>query len=330
VNITSTKVYFSVPATAYSNLTLNSMAPDGNIYATKTGKFNVSITNTGQEYNSKIALYLKSASDSTVNQLISEETVNIAQGETRSLVFSGNITVAPGEYQLYAKYDPTQSGTMQKLGSNVNVTVKTVPTGTPSLSLVSKISFPDANKVPKMDATLTARIKNTVGYYSSQLIAFVFPATGGSSLTYIGYQDATLDTDEVKTFTFNGNINLSAGNYQIIVYCKNASNSWTAIAPTVDARLAFTLVDPTTNINTTSAEVEKVLYPNPVKDILHVMVKEQVKKMVICDVLGNQIKSFIPSQTEIVEISVSELVSGTYILKAVLENSIQTFKFIKE
>ena len=72
VNVASTNILFSVPDVR-PKLALNSLTINGNLYQNKTGKFNVSITNNGGEYNSSLLIYLKSAENNATEQYVSND-----------------------------------------------------------------------------------------------------------------------------------------------------------------------------------------------------------------------------------------------------------------
>jgi hypothetical protein len=56
VNITNSNIQFSNDNDAFPNLTRNSFSVTGNLYQNKTGRFNITLTNTGGEYNSGLIL----------------------------------------------------------------------------------------------------------------------------------------------------------------------------------------------------------------------------------------------------------------------------------
>ena len=325
-------VTINAPAASSAALNLNSLTVTGNLYQNKTGRFTVSVTNTGNEYNSKLGINLKSTTNSSVYQLITPETVNIAAGETRSLDFTGTITVAPGEYSVTAVYDPTNSLTsttaFSQLGTAFTQNVLTAPTATPLLTLSNLVSFPNSATVDKSNAVLSATIKNTSGFFDSKVIAFIFAASGGGSLDYIGYQPVIFDTNEEKTITFSGPIDLTPGQYKLAVYYLNATSTWTRITPTDYSMLNFTLVDNQTGINTLNASHFEI-YPNPARDILQLSTDVLIHHIVITDLLGKQLKIMTPTKTDLLSIPVGDLKSGTYLIKVETNNEIKTMKFFK-
>lgn len=333
VKIGTTFIKFDTPTTVSPSLQLNSLITTGNLYQNKTGRFNVDITNNGGEYNSKIHIYLESTTSDTTYQFVSSENVNFATGETRNLNFKGNISVAPGRYYLVVMYDPAnnqdKNAMTYQLGNYQFVDILTTPTGEANLTLTSAISFPNSSSVERNLATLTANIKNTTGYYDNKLIAFIFPKTGGSSLTYLGYQDAIFDANESKRITFSGSISLDLNQYMTVVYGRNLANSWVRIAPAEYSVLNFTLVDNALAVFNPEFGEDLILFPNPVEDILNVKSASQIHKLIVCDLLGKQMIILQPTSQNQISIPTNNLNSGTYIIRLETENGIKVAKFIK-
>jgi hypothetical protein len=332
VVVTTSAVTINAPAASSATLNLNSLTVTGNLYQNITGRFTVSVTNTGNEYNSKLGINLKSTSNSSVYQLVTSETVNIAAGETRSLDFTGTITVAPGQYYVTAVYDPannyTNTTTFSQLGTALTKDVLTTPTGTPLLTLRNLVSFPNSASVDKNNAVLSATIKNSSGFFDSKLIAFIFPTSGGNSLCSIGYQNAYIDSNEEKIVTFNGPIDLMPGQYGIAVYYLNSSSSWSIITPSAFSNLNFTLVDYYT-VRSQLSDSHLKLYPNPVRDNLQLSADATIQRLIITDLLGKLLKTIHPLLNHSITIPVSDLKSGAYLLKMETNNDSRTVKFIK-
>ncbi|MFZ4581673.1 MAG: C10 family peptidase [Paludibacter sp.] len=331
--VTATQVLLATPTNEVPKLILNSFTKNGNLYPNKTGRFSVSVTNNGAEYNSTLSIYLESFDNQTTNQLVSTEAINIAAGETRNVEFQGNITMTQGKYYLSVMYDPsnnpTKSTTIEQLGNYQLVDIITAPTETPVLLLNSAISFPNASKVERNQATLTANIKNTIGFYDKKIIAFIFETTGGGSLTYLGYQDAFIDANESRTFTFSGELNLPLKNYNIAVYYQNTSNSWTALTPSNYYKATFTLVDTPTVLENINVNKNLIIYPNPAVNQLTISTTDQILKLNITDVLGRQVYELKNEKSDNININVSNLRTGNYILKVLTTDGLQVTKFNK-
>jgi len=333
VVITSTNITFSTPSSVYPNLQLNSFSiTGGNLYQNKTGEFNVNITNKGGEYNSVLAIYLQSTANDTVYQFVSNQIINIATGETRQLVFTGNITMNPGTYLLATMYDPLNNSnnvtTVDAMGDFQTITILPKPTGIPNLTLNSPISFSNAGTVDKSFATLTATIQNTGGYFNNNLIAFIFPSSGGGSLGYLGYQNAIFNTNDTKSVTFSGSINLVPKNYLIAVYAMDSTSTWNQIVPKNYSALAFTLTDIGTGVNS-EVLIDGMVYPNPTADVLHVKSEFVIRRLSILDLLGKQVLVMQPTNQNNISIPVQNLNSGTYIIQFETDSGAKVSKFMK-
>lgn len=339
--VTSTDVQFAAPTATLPNLTMNSLSKTGNLYQNKTGKFNINITNTGGEYNSKLVVNLTSTSpasapsyvftakaSTTATQDVITNAANIAANETVNLNYSGKITVAPGDYTLSVLYDSDNDPSTANnvvLGTPVVVTVLAEPTASPVLSLTQTISFPNNMSVPKTNATLTAHINNSVGYFDNKLIAFIYPSGGGSSLTSLGYQAAIIDAGETITVTFSGNINLAAGDYKIDVNYMSGSD-WVSLTPDENNYISFTLADPVPT-NTEKINLEYLhAYPNPAIDRVSFNTENIINSVKILDLSGREIIVLNPMKKGEITIPIENLGKGVYILQA----DSKTIKFIKK
>jgi hypothetical protein len=331
VALTSANINISTPD-AYPKLTINSLTTTGNLYNNKAGRFSLIITNIGAEYNSNIVLKLISVNNSTINQTVCTDPINIPSGETKTFDLMGDITVAAGQYYLTAYYDSQNDRSNLLYTSFANpltVTVLAEPTETPALTLTSKISFPSSSSIGKSNAVLTAHIKNTGGYFDNNVIAFVFPLTPGLSLTYIGYQNILLDKNEERTITFSGNIDLDPSTYRIGVFYQNATKTgWVQFNPTSYSLIPFTLVNDATGIEyPTSGKL--TLYPNPATDKLFLQSEGLVKSIRIMDISGKQVLLMKPETSGEITIPVAGLSAGTYILQSETETGVKVSKFIK-
>ncbi len=326
-NITYTKATDYVP-----NLSLNTVSATGNVYQNKTGRFVVEITNTGQEYNSKIGVYLQSTTNSSVNQLITED-ANIATNETVTFNINKTVTLAPGDYHLVAMYDPNNvratASTLSQLGNAQIISIIATPTDQPVFSLTSQISFPDNGDVNKNYDILSANIINTGGYFENNMIAFVFSTAGGTSLTYIGYQTVYFDSNEQKTVTFGGSINLDPNQYQIITYYHDGSG-WVRLLPNENSRTLFTIQPDYTNINIIRDEIGHFeIYPNPARNEIFFHSADIVDEINIYHIDGKLIKTLTPKINGKIQVDVSSLNSGNYFVQIKTLNTVKFSQFIK-
>lgn len=85
-----------------------------------------------------------------------------------------------------------------------------------------------------------------------------------------------------------------------------------------------------TLLGVNDTETEKIsFYPNPVKDILNISTKKQIKDISILSISGQKLLSIAQPKNQ--QVNVSSLFPGTYLVNVKLENgNMQTFKMIKK
>ena len=336
VAVTSSNITFSVP-NVLPNLILNSLSTIGNLYQNSTGRFNLNLTNTGGEYNSNLVILLKSAVNDSISQVVCMDPVNISTAETKSLVFFGNITLPAGKYYLCVMYDPqndrSNTNTFNNIGAPLTVEILSTSIEMPALTLTSKISFPDPSQVNGNDASLTARIKNTGGYFEDYIVAFVYPVNSYIALSFFGFQKIILDKDEEKTITLSGNIGLESGSYlTTLAYSTTLGNSYSFMDPNDYSKIVFTITDnatKATNIEQTK-EAKPHLYPIPATDILYLKSDDVVKAINITDLSGKLVLKINPLRNGEIPIAINTLKAGAYILQSITETEEKVCKFIKK
>jgi len=334
VTVTASQVIFTAPANEFPQLKINSLTLESNLYQNEFGVIAISLTNSGSEYNSLFRLYLKSNTTNVVTVVSPDEPVEIASGETKTIEFEKLITVVPGKYTLLVDYDANNDEyfpTFTPFSTTLNVTVEATPLQAPILTLTSPVSFPDPGKVNKEEASLKATIKNTGGLFEEYVIAFVFPITGGMSLTYFGYQELILDSNDEQIVDFSEYIDLEPGQYLVeIYYWNSAANTWSSFSPSNNASTLFTLVEFTVNRDEVAIFSKFFVYPNPVSSNLYLNTPEVVKTIQILDLTGNPMATFYPNMKGTIDLNVGFLNKGAYILRYETEKDTYTKEFIKK
>ena len=220
------------PVLSLNSLTVNDNNP---VYQNRIARIEASITNSGSDYNQDVRLTLSGAQQSEDFLCLA----GIAEGETKELTFFIQPSLPAGPYDLSLYYDTNSFSTP--------VSILPEPPA-PSLSLAEAPSFPNAARVNRFAPNLKVSITNTGGFYDGSLLAFVFPASGGSSLTYFGEQNVFINQGEKKEVTFNSDIALNPGQYGVIP-CYISGSSAILLS---NSLLSFTLVEPDTD-NTLSS-----------------------------------------------------------------------------
>jgi len=70
-------------------------------------------------------------------------------------------------------------------------------------------------------------------------------------------------------------------------------------------------------------------YPNPIKDLLNISYDKEISSLSIYDLLGQEVLSIAINDNESA-VNISNLASGTYLVKVTSNNEVKTFKVIKE
>ena len=333
VVVTGTTATISKPSLApILNLT-QKVTLQGKAYNNRTANFNVTVTNTGNEFYSNMGIKIYSTTNSNVYQYIEYGVVNIPAGETKSFTFSGTITCAAGSYYAAAVCDSTNAFSANSFKvitpisyNPISITVLSEP-GASVLSLSSPITLPNGSTTVyrNQDITLNANITNTGGYFDSEVIAFVLKADGSSSVGYLTPKTIYIDTNETQTISLSGSLSLEPGSYFFKLYYQNTS--WIGFTPAASALLNFTLMNAVTTDNTNSTEYSCQISPNPVVDAFSIKNIEGKAKLVISDINGRLLitKDIFCDE----QISVNNLSKGVYILSITTQNKTVERKMIK-
>jgi len=333
ITVSGTSAVISKLPEQSPNLSLVSLGAIGSVYANKTGRFTAEIGNSGDDYNSNLIIKLEST-QSAESLIVTNDPVVIAQGETKTLSFSGTVALSPGQYTLSVLYDPDNLRTSfgeanaQLLGSTT-ITVQSEPVGDPAFTLTEVISFEDPTAVYKDNVVLTAKVKSTGGYFDGRIIAFVYNIGGGTSIASFGSQYVTIEPGENKELTFSGTLDVDPGNYYARVYYLY-NNSWNLFNST-NNRLNFTLLE-NLSVGIDNAEIKGGLnlYPNPVTEEVYFDSEKVVKVVKVFDVFGKLVLMKNVNSNGKISVSVDNLISGTYILYSETEDGSVVNKFVKK
>jgi len=142
-----------------------------------------------------------------------------------------------------------------------------------------------------------------------------------------------------KTFNFYGYLpaNLLPGNYRLRMVAKADGTDWSIVTDNgkgfidyLDVTVPGTRALSTTNIEGADKNVEISIYPNPVKDILHINSPEtEIKRITLIDLMGKVILTEDVNNIEKV-ISIQHFPQNTYILKIETSEGESIRKITKE
>jgi uncharacterized protein YjdB len=207
----------------------------GALYQDRIAEVKAKITNNGSDYIWELLLALEGSTDEAFYCPVA-----IGAGETKEFTFVIQPSVSPGNYTLRLSYETAngKGNNWHTLGTQ-SVTVQTAPAA-PNISLLGSPSFPNASRVSKLAPNLRATIQNTGGYFSEDIIAFIFTTSGNSSIGYFGHQFLPFEQGQ-KEVVFNSEISLEPGNYRAAIFYFDGG--WVQLS----SLIPFTLVEPATD-----------------------------------------------------------------------------------
>jgi len=337
VSINAAEITFTTPD-VFPKLTLTEQIKvTGKLYSNKTLRLSATIQNTGGEFNSYLIFMLSSTTDSKMVRYVNFAPVNIPSETTKTLEITGKTSLPAGEYTLTLLYDLNNDQYNESLipitpllNNSLLVNIIEASNEAPALTLTEKLSLAQNVLVKGSEAFLTAKVKNTGGYFNSYLMAYVFPSTGNSSIDYLGPIEVIMDTNEEKMVTFRKDLNLEDGSYQMTLFAYNTTvmNGWAPFSNELFSKISFTVNNLQTNLEEASTE-KPGIFPNPVTDVLHVQSADIIHSLVILDITGKQILKKESFSTGTLTMNVNDLDQGVYLLKIETGKGTFTEKFVK-
>lgn len=130
--------------------------------------------------------------------------------------------------------------------------------------------------------------------------------------------------------------NVIVENTQSLWY-DGASGTWRIFNDDIsdmDTNVAFNVIvletpAPVVSLNDTNLVVDFTIFPNPTNGTLNVRAKEDISKVAIYNLLGQEIKSMIPTSNDI-SMDVSNMDAGIYIVKLTANGAESSKRFIKK
>jgi len=309
-------------------LTLTQAIQHQNLYQNRKASFSVTIQNTGTEYNSAIALYLRSTTDASAYQLLDYGNVCISSGQTKTFELTGTITSTPGNYYAIAAYDSTNTISLENFKpigpDNYGKLPVSIESG--QLSLTQKLRLSKDTLHRNEPFTVYTSISNTDSNFYGSIYAYIYPENEGQYLAIIGPKNITINTNDTVSTTLSGSISLNPGRYRLCLFYKLEEDLFKI--STKDAAidtLFFTLEEAATALDYKQTRTFSI-YPNPVKGQLNIQTEESVLQAHVSDLSGRIILQVSNSKI----LSVHNLKSGLYLLQIRTENGTKTVKFMKE
>ncbi len=233
VQITDTKLIFSSSVSEPNLQLVESPTVVTNLYHNKTGHIKLKLSNLGEgDYNAQLGMRLVKKDDNSVTQQFYHNYLGLPAGTNEKEISAivKKITVPAGDYYLEVYYDgqndvenknfPTDL-LLPNQYNRIDVTVLAEPTENFNLS-ATNLSMPSTVTIGS-SFEFTADITNSGGFYNDEIKAYIFPASGGSSVGSFGKQTLFIDKNQTVGVTLvKDNIALEKGNYKVRLYHKNS------------------------------------------------------------------------------------------------------------
>ncbi|MDD2612663.1 MAG: T9SS type A sorting domain-containing protein, partial [Bacteroidales bacterium] len=297
--------------------------PPQNIYKDKMANFTIEVSNTGTDFYSNVGALLYSATDPSVKQYISSGGLCIAAGETKTITFGDYIDCAPGSYYAVAVYDSTNTFSTWNFkiitsaeNTPVAVSIKS-ESSSPNLILTKRLSLSQDTIYKDEDFTISFSVRNSGGYFDSNIYALVCSDTLGVGLDVIGPVTVYIDSTGTQDITMKATLELDSENYAMAVFYELPSGDFIQFSTPFFFHLSE---------REQEKEPDMIIYPNPVKDILFISSAETIRKAQVTDLFGRLVLSVQNSFA----IPVSSLEKGIYFLNIETDKWTKTERFIKE
>lgn len=184
------------------------------------------------------------------------------------------------------------------------------------------------------------RVKDSTGQWGPVFMNVIEVQQGGSVVMAIAQAEYFWDTDPgvglgTPVLATDGNFNSafeqltrtgialpSLGLHVFNIRVKDNTGQWGPVFRNV--------VSVQTTLDNTEFELRNVVvYPNPVKDILNISFESTISSVVIYNLLGQEVITKSPNTNE-ASIDVSNLVSGSYLVRVNADGAVKTLKVIKQ
>ncbi|MDO4319051.1 MAG: C10 family peptidase [Bacteroidales bacterium] len=312
---------------------ISATAPDlaTRLYVGKRAVINTSVSNTGAEYFGKVELRFNRGA--TTVATVTSGMIDIEQGRSIDVTFDTTLpsAITAGSYTV-GVYDNTG----KLISPTVNVTVTAAPAGTPTITF-SNIRFLNTfggNGTSASPALVCADyfwIQATAtcsgGYFDGDLRAYIFPETGGSSLTVLTDNTLPMSSGESRTVTFHGDLSdvVSVGSTYAAILSQPPTGGY------ISGDWNYFKVDMLTGIDDVTVDNSPLaVYPNPATDAVTIEAGAAVRAVSIYSLDGTLARrtGFDGIETT-VTLDVDALAPGHYIITVETVSGITAERLIK-
>lgn len=336
VSIKGDSATFSNPFSEPAIVQTSDIVAKGDIYQYKTGNFKVSVKNNGFEFGSYMTLYICSTTDSTKFQNLGKVFTVIGKDETKTLEFSGKLTVDAGIYNAYVMYDSLcdYSAWDYKLVDRTGFApsqFEVLYYPGPELRLGKRLEIVGGDSIyQNKEFSLNVVFTNLGGVYDDEVAIQLYPAEPGFQVGQTGITSILVDSCSTKAYTLKGTFDVDPDYYRLCVYYNTKEGWWEKLMPTHPEQSVYTwfirikvLADPTgiDNVRTKGLRLGR----NPVEESIEIITGENVLHAEIYDINGRNLGRFSNLKT----LPASNLNKGVYILRVTTDRGVTNLRFVK-
>lgn len=339
VSVNPTYIEYAVPDSKAALVLTESPAVAGSLYQNRKASFSVSVKNEAEEYYSYIGLLLRKKNvanhtDATT-QYIGLAQFRIPKDSVRVLSFrADNISVEPGDYELMAVWDPSNSLSME-LGpvgpESVQVTeikVQSEPTSKANIKLEERLTVSPAAGASTVESgkpfTVTARLKN-YGGYDEGVFALIYFDTAGKHVGSSTAVSHPMPRARTQTLTFSELRDFDPGSYKVCIY-QIADGASTYLEPMSINGTGFIMHTPT-GIVSLDREDGAGLQCSLQGRQLTVTARQVMQSLTLCDMSGRVVFSVSPGSNTYV-CPAGRCPAGVYLLTVVTGNGAESRKIL--
>lgn len=336
VSINGDSATFSNPDQGPAFVQASDIVAKGDVYQFKPSSFSVSVKNNGFEFNSYMSLYICSTTDPTHNQYLGEVFALIGKDETKTLEFSGILTVDSGLYNAYVVYDSlcdysTWDYKIVDVAGSTPMQFKVLYYPGPELRLNKRLAIVGGDSIyQNKEFGLEVEFTNLGSTYDNEVAIQLYPAEPGNQVGQTGVTSILVDSCSTKAYTLKGKFDVEPDYYRLCVFYNTKEGWWEKLMPTHPEQSVYTwnirikvLANPTgiDNVGTKSLRLGR----NPVEESIEIITGENVLQAEIYDINGRNLGRFSYLKT----LPASNLNKGVYILRVTTDRGVTNLRFVK-
>lgn len=330
-------VKFETPE-ASRTLSADNIKVINKLYSGKSCTITADIHNSGEEYLGLIKAGFEN-SEGQVRTWLEAVPVNLADGESVNVIFSGvlnsyNTTLAPGKYTLNI-FDEAGESICEK---PITVEVFEAPSGRPvyDISLeIADCSDGDGSKISPYligdEIDLDVKVDVISGLFDDVVALYAYYEDNSDvefASNSVSYKNFFVSEGDSQSVSFH----LGTSDFEIdrIAYIRayGWTSDWSAESLGWIGRSVY-VKRTSSSVSCIEGEKSK-LSPNPATDYTTVEAASAIKSVEVYSLTGHKVLDICGNGAESMDIEVSLLQAGHYIVRAITVNGVETHRLLKK